>query len=88
MNFYTPHAGGAACDNERNSDAEGFEGVKNTIETIFSRDGRQVFEGPQNGALPTVFLSSMLVASVLMQFKGREGDGARNWSSIPGFRDS
>jgi len=40
------------------------------------------------GALPMAFLSSMSVASVLMQFEGREGDSAQNWFSIPGFRDS
>jgi len=40
------------------------------------------------GALLMAFLLLMSVASVLMQFKGREGDSAQNWFSIPGFHDS
>jgi len=73
VNLHTPCADGTACDNERNSDAEGLEGVKNTIEAIFSWDGQRGFEDPQNGGaadgVPVIDVGGICVDAI--RGKGR-----------------
>jgi len=73
VNLHTPCADGTACDNKHNSDAEGLEGVKNTIEAIFSWDRRRGFEDPQNGGaangIPVIDVSGICVDAI--QGKGR-----------------
>jgi hypothetical protein len=42
IRLHAPHAGCTACDDERGGDAERFEGVRHTIEAIFSRHARRL----------------------------------------------